>query len=97
MAWYRCDVDNQYDGATVYRRGNYYDLQGTPPAAFFTADTDYASRTTSSIGGGLLVDADGNVTAAGNFDALGGTVSKAGTAVISQAEADSRCRVERVG
>jgi hypothetical protein len=89
MAWYRCIKDNQYDGVTAYRFGQYYDLQGTPPSACFTADATYASTTQKSVGAGLKVDLDGNLYVEGS------TIKKAGTAVITQADADTVSTAEQ--
>ncbi len=36
---YICIQDNQYDGVKVYFKDGFYELPGSPPAAFFTATT----------------------------------------------------------
>lgn len=40
MAWYRCIIDNSYDGINNYRKSMAYDLDGTPPSAYFTSIAD---------------------------------------------------------
>lgn len=95
MAWHLCIKDNQYDGKSAYITGRHYDLIGTPPASFFTADPLYASSQTTSVGGGLAVDLDGNLVTEGNITAGGDTITKSDGETIIQAEADTVSTAEQ--